>query len=77
MQHPRAGVFPKLGALSLWPWGPVISGTPQPSGVTLHKELLVPGSLKESYLGSFHTNYIYLEMLKYSKKNKNKNCNGK
>jgi len=40
----------------------------QPSGVTLHKEPLVPGSLKEFYLGSFHTNYIYLEMLKSSKK---------
>jgi hypothetical protein len=51
-------LFPKLGALGLWPWGPVISGTPQPSGVTLHKEPLVPGSLKEFYLGSFHTNYI-------------------
>jgi hypothetical protein len=59
MQHPRAGVFPKLRALSLWPWGPVVSGTPQPSGVTLHKELLVPGSLKEFYLGSFHTTYIF------------------
>ncbi len=76
MQHPRAGVFPKLRALSLWPWGPVISGTPQPSGVTLHKEPLVPGSLNEFYLGSFHTNYIFLEMSKSSKKFK-KNCNGK
>jgi len=47
-----------LRALSLWPWGAVISGTPQPSGVTLYKEPLVPGSLKEFYLGSFHTNYI-------------------
>jgi len=47
-----------LWALSLWPWGPVISGTPQPLGVTLHKEPLVPAYLKEFYLGSFHTNYI-------------------
>ncbi len=58
MQHPRAGVFPKLWALSRWPRGPVISGTPQPSGFTLHKEPLVPGSLKDFYLGSFRTNYI-------------------
>jgi hypothetical protein len=68
-------VFPKLRALSLWPWGPVISGTPQPSGVTLHKEPLVPGSLKEFYLGSFHANYIIfgnveiLEIIDFLKEN--------
>jgi hypothetical protein len=61
MQHRRAGVFPKLLALTLRPWGPVFSGTSQPSGVTLHKEPLVPGSLKEFYLGNFHTNYIIFE----------------
>jgi hypothetical protein len=69
MQHPRAGVFTKLWALSLCPWGPVTSGTPQPSGVTQQKEPLVPGSLKEFSLCSFHTNYIIFGHVEIFKKN--------
>jgi hypothetical protein len=39
MQHPQAKAFLKYqGALGLQPQGPVLSGTPQPSGVTQHQK---------------------------------------